>query len=153
MSFLTPPHSVMHSDFEDREAPSHVVNACTSQARWHLVAGLVGCGLAGILFWTVYELAESDRIISEAGGPRPALPPDWQLAWGGEFSLLALTNALLLFRSFSAMCRLAESRRVSDLHLVLRRVRAVWRMFALSPLLALAPFIILLVMDWLWPLS
>lgn len=152
MSFIPLPRVMMHAG-DDREAPSSIINACTSQARWHLVTGLVCCGVAGLLFWAAYEMAESARIISEAGGPGPSLPHGWQLAWGAECSLLALSNALLLFRSYSAMCRLRESRRVSDLHRALRRVRAVWRMLALSPLLALAPLIVLLVMDWIRPVN
>lgn len=143
----------MHSDVEAREAPSSVINACTSQARWHLVTGLVCCAIAGLLFWGIREMAETGRIISEAGGPRPTLPLGWHLAWAGEISLLALANGLLLFRSYSAMRRLKESRRVSDLHITLRRVRAVWRMFALAPLLALAPVIVIMVWDWISPLD
>jgi hypothetical protein len=147
MSSFISPHAVMHSDGEDRQAPSSVVNACTSQARWHLVLGLFCCGWAGILFWATYEMVEGARIIRDAGGPPPLLPAGWMLAWGGECSLLALGAGLLLLRSFSAMRRLKESRRISDLHRTLYRVRTVWRMFALAPLLAAAPLIVLFVWD------
>jgi hypothetical protein len=136
---LRPLPPVMPASAEDREAPSSVVHACASQARWHLISGLACWGVAGCTGWIMYTTLEvsANLILATTGRAEKAPDSLYLLMLGGL--LLLCAGGVLLLRSHAALLRVKETRLLGDLHRALRRVRTVWVFFAVAPALWLTP--------------
>ena len=101
--------------------------------------------------WIIYEKSEYVRILSIATGKAPLIPLDYLQGWAGGCGFIAALNALFLFRSAAALRLVGESRRVSDLHRALRRVRMAWGLMSLSLLLTVVPYAAIVIWHLLEP--
>lgn len=119
---------------EERQAPSVIVNACQSVAKWLLALAFFFLPLAASIAWAVREMAESVRLY---GLLRKEPPPSTQVMAiaGAIFGALVAVHVILLIRCSLGLRSFAASRKVIDLHSALRRLRTLWRVFSLSLLL------------------
>jgi hypothetical protein len=135
-SDITIPDLATRPGDDDREAPSGVINACQSMVRTHFLLGVLHLIFTWSVPWLLYQMSEKVRLVSRANGQPPARLGDYMLIAGIGFGSLALILALLFFRSAGALRVAGETRRLTALHRALRRVRTVWRVFAVTLLLA-----------------
>ena len=120
---------------DDREAPSSVVNAFQPLINWHRVLGFIFLVAAGALPWMMHEqylTATTMLELTRTAGPWPPASFEW---FGLGCGLVAILNAVAFFRSSSGLARFAGTRKVTDLHPALRRLRTVWLILGLSAVL------------------
>ena len=144
MKFIIPPLSQSESD---RLAPSIVINASKSLVRWHYLCGL-GCLLFGAgAAWYVMLTLQWGAALGILRGARSVLSDNAILGFAGLVALLPVINAITFFRSASAQKKFASSGLVVDLHPAMCRLRAVWRMLAISMTLVISVPIALAIIE------
>jgi len=151
MNFYEAPITPGRSGGGAREAPSSILNASQSLARWQLWSGLMAVALAGVLPWFVLLTLDINRLTAQAMGREFALQEKESLLLAGLFALVPALNAVCLFRSGAALRRLSDSRLVSDLHTALRRLRTAWCLLGLTLLSAGGYMLYTAVLRWMAP--
>ncbi|HWB06362.1 MAG TPA: hypothetical protein VG796_25285 [Verrucomicrobiales bacterium] len=142
---------------EDREASSNVVHACQVIAHCHLALGIFLIVLAATATWWIFEISHRLRIIDEfrlidsPEGTAPSPNPDIILNFGVAVGVLCILNAGILFRCRNGLRAFTRTRRVSDLHPAMRRLRTMWLFFSISMLLITTALIYLLQKEILPP--
>jgi hypothetical protein len=131
-------------DEEERQAPSGIVSACQFQARWFIAMGIVLITLAVVAPLWMAQQSERIRLLTEAMRKPVTDLPQLINYFAAGCSLLCAMNAMTLFFCAAGMRFFADSRLVVDLHRAMRRLRTVWRHFAVSMLLITAAVM------WAW---
>ena len=78
------------------------------------------------------EMSDRMSLFAKVTGQAPGEMPERVLIFGFVCSILALTNAVFLFRCASGLRYFVDSRRVFDLHAAMRRLRTLWLVFSVS---------------------
>lgn len=131
-------------DEEERQAPSGIVSACQFQARWFIAMGIVLITLAVVAPLWMAQQSERIRLLTEVMRKPATDLPQLINYFAAGCSLLCVMNAMTLFFCAAGMRFFADSRLVVDLHRAMRRLRMVWRHFAVSMLLITAAVM------WAW---
>jgi hypothetical protein len=143
---------------EDREASSNVVHACQVVARCHLALGIALIVLAATVPWWLFEISHRLRIIDEfrlidsPEGTAPSPNPKMVLNFGVACGVICVLNAGILFRCRNRLRAFIQTRRVSDLHPAMCRLRTMWLFFSISMLLVAGSLIYLFLKEILPPL-
>src|SRR5687767_162177 len=134
MSALDPPPGDPRArpDEDQREAPSAIIYACHSLVKWHLLLGMFCLIVAGLVPWRVYQFSEYVRLVNKANGIPETTVSDSIAAFAGVCGLLALLNAVVLFRCSNGLRTFAANRKIAALHRAMRRLRTMWRGFSIS---------------------
>ena len=113
---------------DEREAPSAVINALKSIARWHLLIAFALLTLAATVPWYLAGQFATRRAIMILNGlPEPA--PDHTLA--AAFGGTCLAGALFMFRSWYGLYTFDRIRRANRVKATLRYLWWAWFVMAL----------------------
>jgi hypothetical protein len=125
---------------DHREAPSAIIDSCRSVARWQLISAICMLTLSASLPWALAEVISSEeanmRLRNEP------VPEHGLLILNVMVSTAILAGSWILFRSSRALHAFTVSRKVQRLHPALCRLRAAWRLLAVTGLIFAAVIIL-----------
>jgi hypothetical protein len=151
MNHFHSPLTVSRDDGSNREAPSAIINASQSLVRWHFLLGWVCLAVAVSLGWFILLSLQWDEAVSLLQGRQPIADGNTMLIIAGIAAFLPLLNAIVFFRSGSALRKFSHSRLIRDLHPAMCRLRAVWRTMSITVTILVLGSIAHLVLTFIGP--
>ena len=129
------------NDDAGRQAPSPIIDACQRLIPWHYLLTLGWLAGGAVNLWARHMQQRMDAVFAQlqVQRPEPIISP---AAVTLMLIFIPLTFAFLSLRLAWALQKFARTGLISDLHPAMKRLRAVWRAYALMILIVAALVIV-----------
>ena len=134
-------HALFPANDAGRQAPSPIIDACQRLIPWHYLLALGWLAGGAVNFWARHLQQRMDAVFAQlqVQRPNPSISP---VVVTLISIFIPLGFAFLSLRLAWALKKFVHTGLISDLHPAMKRLRAVWRAYALVILIAAALVIV-----------